>query len=162
MSAMIADVRLEQPERVGHREHHRGGLVVERLPQRLEVDVAVALDGIVTVSSSRPALHARGIRAVRRVGHDHLAASVALAARAMVGADHQQPGHLALRARRRLRRDGREAGDRGEQALQLVDHAQRALRGLVGRQRVRRGEARQRAISSLIFGLCFIVHEPSG
>ena len=79
---------------------------------------------------------------MRRVGHEDLVA-FGVAAGAVVGADHQDAGQLAVRAGRRLERDGVHAADLDERLLELPQQLERALGDLVGRQRVERGEAGQ-------------------
>ncbi len=86
-----------------------------------------------------------------------------LAARLVVGAREQHAGQLALGAGRGVQRDVREAGDLGQRALELPHQLQRALgagrapaAGAGGRGP---GSAATRSCS---FGLCFIVHDPSG
>ena len=70
--------------------------------------------------------------------------SVALvvAARAVVGADHQDPGQLAVGAGRRLERDRVHAADLGQHRLELEQELERALGDRVGRHRVQAREAR--------------------
>ena len=84
----------------GTREHHGGGAVVERgLAAPRGPRVASAAEGI-DHGLVADQVDAGRVRAVRRVGHDHAVALLALAARAVPGADEQQAGQLA-RARRR-------------------------------------------------------------
>ena len=52
-----------------------------------------------------------------------------------------RPGQLALRAGRRLERDGVEAGDLGEDLLEAPHQLERALRALLLLQRVQVAEA---------------------
>ena len=56
-----------------------------------------------------------GIGAVRGVGDEHLAARIAL--RLVIGAGQQDAGELAMRAGRRLQRDGVHAGDFDQRIL---------------------------------------------
>ena len=63
---------------------------------------------------------------------------------AVVAADRQQPGQLALRAGVRLDRDPVVAGRLGQPALELVDQLAVALGVLGRRERVQVGEAGQR------------------
>ena len=76
------------------------------------------------------------------VGHQDLIA-VGIASLAVIGADHQDPGQLPLRAGGRLQRDRAHAGDLGQGGLELPEQLERALRHLVGRQRMERREAGQ-------------------
>ena len=55
---------------------------------------------------------------------------------AVVGADHQDAGQLALRPGRRLEGHRAHPGDLGERSLQLPEQLERPLGDLVGRQRV--------------------------
>jgi hypothetical protein len=99
--------------------------------------------------------------AVRGAG-DEADVAVRLAARAVVAADGQQPGELALRAGVGLHADRGVAGDLGQRGAQLVDQLPVAA-GLLDRgERVQVGELRpgDRAISTAEFS--FIVQEPSG
>ena len=98
---------------------------------------------------------------MRRVGHEDLVA-LGLAARAVVGADHEDPGELALGAGRGMERHGVHAADLDQRLLELPQQLQRPLGGGVGGQRVQRAKPGIRAAHSSILGLYFIVHEPSG
>ncbi len=81
----------------------------------------------------------------------------------MIRADHEDAGELALGARRGLERDGVHAGDLGQVPRQLVHELEGALRQRLGAAwGCRRAKPARRAMSSLILGLYFIVHEPSG
>ena len=85
-----------------------------------------------------------------------------LAAVLVVGARQQDAGQLAVRAGARLQRDVRQAGDLGQRALQLPHQLQRALRAAGCWSGCRRALPGSAATRSCSFGLCFIVHEPSG
>ena len=78
---------------------------------------------------------------MRRVGHEHL--RPLLAARLVIGADHEDARELALGAGRGLERDGVHPGDLGEVPRQLVHELERTLRQGLGRQRMDLGEAGQ-------------------
>ena len=86
-----------------------------------------------------------------------------VAARVVPGADRQQPGVLALRAGVRLQRDGGEAGDLREPALELREQLVVARApgpsGANGCSRPNSGH-----VTGIIsdVALSFIVHEPSG
>ena len=87
----------------------------------------------------------------------------ALAVGAVVAADRQQPGELALRAGVGLDRDLVVAGDLGQPALELVDQ----LGGSRRRPRPARTGAGRRSPGSetgsiSVVALSFIVQEPSG
>ncbi len=60
-------------------------------------------------------------------GRDQTGGAVGFTPRAVIGADHEQPGELPLRSRVGLQRDVREAGDLGEHVLELPE--QRAIAG---------------------------------
>ena len=98
------------------------------LLQVLEVDRAVVagLD-----DDDAHAGHDRrgGVRAVR-AGRDEADVALLVAAGAVVAADGEQAGELALAAGVRLHRDPVVAGDRGEPALELLD--QRCVAAGVG------------------------------
>src|SRR5689334_14412017 len=83
------------------------------------------------------------IGAVSGVGNQHRAAAGAGSAVARVEkcANHHDARHLAVRARGRLQRDAREAGDFGETFLQLVYHLQCALNVGFIRERMKVREA---------------------
>ena len=105
---------------------------------------------------------ARRVGAVRRRRDQHDVA-VRVAAVAVVGADHHQPGELALRAGVRLQRDRREAGDLAERRFELAEDLLVALPPA----RPARTDAAC-ANSGQVIGsisdaaFSFIVHEPSG
>ena len=85
-----------------------------------------------------------------------------LAARLVVGAGEHHPGELALGAGGRLQRDVRQPRDLAPAPAELPHQLQRTLRArraLSGCSRACPGSAATRSCS---FGLCFIVHEPSG
>ena len=89
--------------------------------------------------------------------------AVRVAARAMLGADHEQPGILALRAGVRLQRHRGEPGDLGQLVLELLEHAGRSpppgRAGANGCSRLNSGQLT--GIISVV-ALSFIVQEPSG
>ena len=62
---------------------------------------------------------------MRRAGHDHLLALLALMR--VVGVDHQHPRQLALGARRGLERRGLHSGELEQILLQLVHELEGAL-----------------------------------
>ncbi len=66
-----------------------------------------------------------------------------VAAVLVIGADEHEAGQLPMRAGRRLERGGVQAGQLGQPALQLAEHRERPLRGLVGGPGVEVPEARQ-------------------
>ena len=137
----LHDPLLEEPERRGVGDHHRRRRGAERRPERLEVHPAVGGRGDV----DRPeAGHRRGrrVRPVGRVGHEDVRPG-RVAAGAVVGPDHEDPGQLALGAGRGLERDGVHAADLGEVLLEAPEELERALGRLVGGQGMEGGEAGQ-------------------
>ena len=64
---------------------------------------------------------------------------------AVVGADHQDAGQLAVGAGGRLERDRGHAADLGQHRLELAQQLERALGERVGRQRVRAPRSRAAA-----------------
>ena len=124
--------------RGGVGEHQRGGVFVHLARESFEIDAAVGvrLEVLDLVAADG---RGRGIGAVRRVGNENLAARIAL--RLVPGADQQDAGELAMRAGRRLQRDGVHAGDLEQAALQQVDDFEHALRERVGPVGMRLGQA---------------------
>ena len=148
--------------RVG--DHDRGqvvGVLLALGAQVVEVDAPSS--AALTTTTRIPAITAEaalvpcaedGIRQTSR-------ASSPLAA--VVAADRQQPGELALRAGVRLDRDPVVAGDLGQPALELADE----LRGSRRRPRPARTGAGRRSRAAMtgsisVVALSFIVQEPSG
>ena len=156
----LLDALVEEAERRGVREHEPGGALVHLAAEVVEVEVSarVGLDLLELVAGHR---HARRVRPVRGVGGDDRVAL--LAAVGEVRAHEHEPGELALRAGGRLERHRREAGDLGQDLLQVPHELERALRVLVVR-RAGGGRGSRGAPTSRSFtrGLCFIVQEPSG
>ena len=75
----------------------------------------------------------------------------------------QQARQLAAGARRRLQRGARHAGDLAQRLLEPPQQLERALHGRVGLVAgAAAGSPGSAATVSAIFGLYFIVHEPSG
>ena len=86
-----------------------------------------------------------------------------VAARVVVGADHQQAGVLALGARVGLQRDRREPGDLGQLVLQLAEQQLVARRpGRAGANGCSRLNSRQLTGIISVVALSFMVQEPSG
>ena len=137
----LLDVLLEQAERVGIGHHDAGDGVVAGHSHRLEIDIAARIRGQLDRGKSG---HGGGgrIGAVRRIG-DEDARAPEVAARTMIGAHHQQPGELAMRAGRGLQRNRRKAADLGEPLLQLVHQREVALHRLRFLQRMGFREGRQ-------------------
>ena len=137
----LLDALVEEAEgrRVG--QHQGGRSLGHSRPQVGQVDVAarVGRDAYERVAGHR---HARGIGAVRGVGHDHLVAL--LAAVGEVRACQQEPEELPLGARSGLKRDRIEAGDLGESSLEPPHELERALTGVDLLGRVQTPKSRQR------------------
>ena len=120
----LADLGVEQPDRVGVGDHEDGGLVVELRSEVGEVDEAarVALDG----DGLEPGEVRRGrVGAVGAVGDEDLRPRFALVAE--VGGSDQERRQLAMRAGRRLEADGGQASDLGEVRLQVVQQTKQPL-----------------------------------
>ena len=95
-------------------------------PEIREIDVAV-LVALHHDNLHAGHLRARRVRAVRRA-RDQAHVAFALAAARVIGADREQPGVLALRARVRLQRDGVVPGACGQHLRQLAEQLARSLR----------------------------------
>ena len=147
----LTHVALEDPERVRVREHERRGLVRDLFPQRLEIHAAIRPRGHGDRAVA-DLVHGGGIRAVRRVGHDHLFARVP--ARLVIGPRHEDRRQLALGAGGGLRRDRRHPHDRLQPLVELPDHRQSPLREVLGLERMERLKSRQLSH--------FMVQEPRG
>ena len=143
--AQLADALLEHAVRRRVGDHGRGEPGAGGVglgPQVVEVDVAL---GVARHHDHLEPGHHRagGVGAVRARG-DEADRPRLVAPAAVVGADGQQPGQLALAAGVGLQADRVVAGDGGQPLLQLADQLQVAL-GLVGRgERVEVRELRPR------------------
>ena len=137
----LADPGFEQAEggRIG--DHDRGRARSEGLPELLQVHAAVR-GGRHVDRAKAGHRRGRGICAVRRIGHEDLAA-LGVAPGLVIGADHEDARQLALRSGGRLERHGSHATDLGEHRLQLEQQLQRSLGDFIGRFRVQGREARQ-------------------
>ncbi len=135
-----SDLFLEQPERVGVREHQAGDVVVHECGERVRVDqpsrVGGHRDGL-----EPPEAHARGVRAVRRLRDQDLPTHGPLCR--VVRAHDQQPGELPAGARGRLQRRAGHPGDLAEGALQAPQELEGSLCRGVGLERMEVGEARE-------------------
>jgi len=132
--ADVLDAAFEHPERGRIGEHQPGGLRPDRVAQRRQIDVALAVGGNFTHDV---AAHCRGgrvgsVRSVRH--HDFLSRMVA--AVAVIGANHRHTGKLALRAGHRREAHTRHAGDLLQHLLQLPEAGEESLPGLLGRKRM--------------------------
>ena len=134
----LLDSLVEETERRRVREHEPGGALVHLRAQVAEVEISsrARLDLLELVARHR---HAGRVGAVRRVGRDDRVAR--LVAVGEVRAHQHQPGELALRAGRRLQRDGRKSRDLGEDLLQLPHELERSLGPLVFLERMEVAEA---------------------
>ena len=137
----LADVAVEQPERVRVREHQAGHVVRGLRAQVVQVHAAVGVGAHLhhLVAGHR---HGGRVGAVRRVGREHLVA--VLAAVLVERAREQQAGQFAVRAGAGLKRHVRQPADLGQRALQVPHQLERALGVLVVLQRVQAREAGQR------------------
>ena len=109
-----------------------------------------------------PAITATGRVGAVRAGRDQADVAVVVAVGAVVVADREQAGELALRAGVGLQRHRVVAGDLGQPALQVVEQLQVAGELVGRRERVHVGEAGQVIGSISVVALSFIVQEPSG
>ena len=125
--------------RVGDHERGEGlGVRGDLRAQVVEVDVAELVAG--DDDDLHAGQHGRG--RVRAVGarRDEAHGALGLAVRAVVAADGEEPGELALAAGVRLQRHRVVPGDLGEPVLELLDERERARRR---RLRGRTGAARR-------------------
>ena len=141
MRGDLLDVRVEEPQRVGVREHEAGDVLVGLRPQVVQVHAPVGVradlhDG---VAGHR---HRRGVRAVRGVRREDLVPR--LAAILVVGAGQQHAGELAVRAGAGLQRDVRQPGDLAEGPLQLPHELEGPLGVLRALERVQARVPRER------------------
>ena len=145
-------------------DHDRGEVVAVLLappPQVVEVDRPVV--GRLHHDDLHAGHHGGGrVGAVRR-RRDQADVASLVAAGAVVAADREQAGELALRPGVGLDRDAVVAGHRGQPRLELLDEQ----RGSPRRPRPARTGAGRRSPGRLtgsisVVALSFIVHEPSG
>ncbi len=134
---------LVKAERVGIGDHDGRNVVARRIERAGEVGGIDDTGRTAGKRHGRKSIEraARGIGPVGRVGNEDFARRAPL--RAVVGADHHEPGELALRTGRGLQGDAIHARDLGEHALEAVDHLERALRIGVGGQRVQPRKTRE-------------------
>ena len=136
-AADLFDLLLEHPQRRGIGQHQRGDLVIDDRAEVVEIDAAVAagfdrLDLIATDGRTG------GIGPVGRIGDDDVFAGIPPRFEAF--ADRHQPGHLALRTRRRLKADRRHPGDLGERLFKILEQSQIPLRQFIRQVGVSRTE----------------------
>ena len=139
----LLDALLPQPERVRRGDHDGGDGLVQLLLDRRAVQRAVGGGRDLRDGEARHR-GGRRVRAVRRVRDEDAASRLELASIFEGARDHQHAGQLALRAGGGREADRGQAGDLGEAAPQLKQEAQRPLRVLRRRLRMRGREARQR------------------
>ena len=111
----LGDARLERAERGRVGDHQRGDVVGDQVLQMLEVHLParVGADIFHFVAGDDGG---GGIGSVRRIGDQHFLARVAAAGQ--TGANQQQAGQFALRARGRLQGGGVHAGNFQQALLQ--------------------------------------------
>ena len=91
---------------------------------------------------------------MRRVRNEDAIAR-GLAAVVVIGAHHQEPSELAVRAGGRLQRHRGKAADFGEPALQRKDHGEVALHRFRVLERMSVGEAREAGDRLVLLGIVF-------
>ncbi|MDF2973271.1 MAG: hypothetical protein K0R61_3721 [Microvirga sp.] len=138
----LRHLRLEQAAGVGVREHDRSHVRPETLLHVLHMHPAVL--------AGRHRLHLEadeggggGVRAVRRIGHEHHVAGRALALGLDGSLDRHHAAELAMGTGLRRERHGGHVGERDEIAAEFVHQLQRALHGGDRLQRMHVGEAGQ-------------------
>lgn len=137
LRADVGDVLLEHTVRGRVGDHQDGELVGVLLDLGAEVrDVDLAVVGRLHHDDLHTGHHgARGVRAVRG-GRDEADGALVVAVGAVVAADREQTGQLALGTGVRLERHVVVAGDLRETLLQLTDEREVALRLVGGREGV--------------------------
>ena len=147
------DVLLEEAERVGVGHHDAGGVLVHDRGHHLGGEDAARArpDRDRRVAAE---CRARRIGAVGRVRDDDLGARPAQVL--VVGVEDEHAGQLPVRARPGLERDGVQARDLRQDALQRRIELQRPLAELVRQQRVRAREAGVRGLA--LVGLGVVLH----
>ena len=137
----LGNLLLEEAQRVGVGHHDGGDVIAQERFEVLDIDEALGgalhLDDIQSADGSRG-----GVGAMGRIGDDHLRA-LDVATALMVAADDHQTRQLAMSTGAGIEREVVEASERGEAALEVIDHLQGALSRLDGLQRVEVVEARQ-------------------
>ena len=130
----LEDVRIEDADGVGVREHQTCRIGADSRTQRVEVNAALVVrldvDDLIAAHGSR-----RGVRAVGRVGNDDLR-SGRVAAVGVIGLDKKNTGKLAVRACCGLEGDSVHAEHFAKLRAEDVERFQSALRGLDGLQRM--------------------------
>ncbi len=123
----LEEILLEQPERVGVREHETDDPVVQLRAQLCKVDVAARVGRYL---HRLEASHAAGRRigAMRGIGHEHAVAGVIIA-RNMPRAHDEDARELAMGARGGLERDGVKTSNLRDHGLESEHEPDGALRG---------------------------------
>src|SRR5688500_4293976 len=118
--ADLEDVRLEQAESTGHREHHPGLPLAQRTLQDITIYTAL-FARLQSYHFEAGSSGSSGIRPMRRVRHQDYV-SVCITTRAMIGPHHKDPCKLTMRAGCRLQAHSVHARDFSEHVLQPVLH----------------------------------------
>ena len=155
----LADLGLEHAERVGIGDHQRRDVIAHQAPDlgRLQ---ASALVGLCDHHLKPASAELAGLVPCAVSGMSTLWRGPA--ALAMVGADHQQAGQLALRPGRGMQRDRVHPADFGQRRPSRPSTPTRPAPGARESADAGRRSPAMPRISSLTGGLYFIVHEPSG
>ncbi len=125
----LVDVLLKHAERVGIGQHERGDIFIHLRRERCEIDHAPR----VRLQILHGVIHHRsrgGIGSVRGIRNQNFLARIAFGL--VIGADHQQAGHLAVRTGGRLQRDRIHPGDFDQLLAERLDDIQGALGNLLG------------------------------
>ena len=138
----LKNVLVKDADRIGVGEHETRRVGTDRSTQRVKVDAAVAAGGDIYDLEAAHGSRCR-VRAVGRVRNDDLRAR-GVAAVDVISLDEHDAGKLAVRARRRLERDGVHAEDLGKLGAEDVIRLQRTLYRLNVLQRVELRKAGQR------------------
>ncbi len=155
------DLGLEHAEGVRNGDHQRGDVFGRPRLRAWSRSTVPRLFDFSSLDLVAGESRRRRVGAVRGVGDEDVLPGVAALRQRLV--HHQDAGQLAVRAGDRLQRHARHAED----LLQRLLDVSRAARGCPApgaRPAADASSAKPgvRAISSLMRGLCFIVHEPSG
>ena len=143
ISAISSMFSSKRPSVDGFVEHQRGRVLVDP-PRRSSTSMLPRASVFTASSLVARHRHRRRVRAVRGVGDDDLPALLRLAAVLEVRAHEHQARQLALRAGRRLQRDGVETRHLGEDLLQAPLELERALRAVLVLQRMEVAKPGQR------------------
>ncbi len=139
----VFDAGVEEAEGVGASEHYGGDLVIERGAELVEVHEAVLVRRDRDDGESADG-GACGVGAVCGIGDNDF--GLRRSCGAMIGGDQHDARKLAVCAGERLHRERRHARDFAEEAFEVVDDLERALRenpadAELGEQRMQFAEA---------------------